>query len=131
MAKKDFTGMQTGRVYEELEEATSGNRQTDATEKEFLMRSAELRTQGRQGCKAPRINMAFTVDNYEFIRVMSKATGRTMTQFVNLVIAAYRKEHPDILAQARGFLETVNSGIFSAEKEAQYNDEAGANADKE
>ena len=131
MAKKDFTGMQTGRVYEELEAATSKSNQTDATEKEFLIRSAEMRTQGRQGCKAPRINMAFTMNNYEFIRVMARATGRTMTQFVNLVITAYRNEHPDILEQARSFLETVNSGIFSAEQEAQYNDEAGANADKE
>ena len=131
MTRKDFTGMQTGRVYEELEEATSGNRQTDATKEEFEARSAEMRTQGRQGCKAPRINMAFTTDNYEFVKVVSKATGRTMTQFVNLIVTAYRQEHPEILSQARGFLDTVNSGVFFADKEAKYTGGSGGDADKE
>lgn len=119
-AKKDFSAMQTGRVYEALEEATSKSRQTEASEEEQRVRMAEMRTQGRKGCKAPRVNIALTEDNYQFVKVMSKTTGRAMTQFINLVITAYRQEHPEIMAQARAFLETVNSGIFSADKEVKY-----------
>lgn len=61
----------------------------------------------------PRITMAFTPSNHEFITVMARASGRTLTDFTNLVIAAYRREHPEIMEQARGFLDTINSGAFS------------------
>ena len=66
-SKKDFAGMNTGRVYGAIEQATS--------------------RKGQQG---------------------------TMTEFANLVIAAYQREHPEILAKAREFLDTVNSGAFSS-----------------
>ena len=115
MAKKDFAGMNTGRVYGAIEQATSEKgQQGKASPQEAAERAAELRTQGRKGCKAVRINMAFTPDNYEFIKVMAKASGRTMTEFTNLVIAAYQREHPEIMQQAQAFLDTINSGAFSS-----------------
>lgn len=114
MAKKDFSGIQTGKVYNALEQATSRKgQQGTASPQEASERASQLRTQGRKGCKAVRINMAFTPENHEFIRVMAKATGRTMTEFTNLVISAYQREHPEIMEQARGFLNVVNSGAFS------------------
>ena len=114
-AKKDFSGMKTGKeVYKALSEATSGNRQTDASAEEQAIRGAEMRTQGRQGCKLPRINIGFTPENYQFIRIMSRATGQNMNSFLNLVVTAYRSEHPEIMEQAKSFLDTVNSGAFSA-----------------
>ena len=58
--------------------------------------------------------MAFTDSNYQFIKVMAKASGKTMTEFTNLVIAAYQREHPEIMAQAQAFLDTINSGAFSS-----------------
>ena len=64
--------------------------------------------------KAIRINMAFTPSNHEFIKVMSKATGRTMTELTNQVIEAYRNEHPEFMEKANSFLEYINSGAFSA-----------------
>lgn len=88
--------------------------QLPASPQEQAERMAELRTQGRKGCKAVRINMAFTPDNHEFIKVLARASGRTMTEFTNLVIAAYRGEHPELMEQAAQFLETVNSGVFTA-----------------
>ena len=113
-AKKDFAGMNTGRVYGAIEQATSRKgQQGTASPQEAAERAAELKTQGRKGCKAIRINMAFTPDNHEFIKVMAKASGKTMTEFTNLVIEAYRREHPEIMEQANAFLETINSGAFS------------------
>lgn len=114
-SKKDFSNINTGKVYEQLDQATGGEgQQGTASPKEVAQRKAELKTQGRKGCKATRINMAFTPDNHEFIKVMAKASGHSMTEFTNLVIEAYRNEHPEIMQQANAFLETINSGAFSS-----------------
>ena len=112
--KKDFAGINTDRVYSAIETATSKRgQQGTASPQEAKERADQLRTQGRKGCKAVRINMAFSTPNYEFIKIMAKASGKTMTEFTNLVIAAYRREHPEILAEAQSFLDKINSGAFS------------------
>lgn len=113
-AKKDFSGMNTSNLIHSLETATTRKgQQGSASPQEQAERASELRTQGRKGCKAIRINMAFTPENHQFIKVMSKASGKTMTEFTNLVIAAYQREHPEIMELANGFLAVVNSGAFS------------------
>lgn len=114
-SKKDFGGINTDRVYGAIETATSKRgQQGTASPKEAAERAAELKTQGRKGCKAIRINMAFTPENHRFIKIMAKASGRTMTEFTNLVIAAYQREHPEILEKAQAFLDTIDSGAFSS-----------------
>lgn len=116
--KKDFTGISTTKVYNAVEQATgTKGQQGTASAQEAEARKEALQTQGRKGVKAVRINMAFTPSNHEFLKVLSKATGRTMTEFCNLVIEAYRNEHPEMLEQARSFLDTVNSGLFFNRKE--------------
>ena len=113
-AKKDFAGMNTGRVYNAIEQATTQKgQQGTVSPQEAADRMANLKTQGRKGCKAIRINMAFTPDNHQFIKVMASATGRTMTEMCNAIITAYRGEHPEFLEQANHFLEFINSGKFS------------------
>lgn len=121
--KKDFTTMNTeraaaqtgGNVESAIAQATSTRgQQGTASPQEQAERASELRTQGRKGCKAIRINMAFSPENHEFITVMAKASGRSMTVFTNQVIAAYRNEHPELMEQARAFLDTINSGAFSS-----------------
>lgn len=115
--KKDFAGMTTSRVSAAISQATGKKgQQGKASTQEQAERAAGLRTQGRKGCKATRINMAFTPDNHEFIKVMSKATGRSMTQMCNDIITAYRNEHPEFMEKAAGFLDFVNSGSFSNKK---------------
>ncbi len=112
--KKDFAGMNTGRVYGAIEQATSRKgQQGTASPQEVQERREQMKTQGRKGCKAIRINMAFTPSNHEFIKVLARATGHTMTDFTNIIIEAYRKEHPELMEQANTFLATVNSGLFS------------------
>ena len=114
-SKKDFAGMNTGRVYGAIEQATSKKgQQGTASPQEVTERQEALQTQGRKGARAIRTNMAFTPSNHEFIKVMAKATGRTMTELTNQVIEAYRNEHPEFMEKAQGFLEFINSGAFSS-----------------
>lgn len=110
----DFSKIQTGSISGNISQATSERgHQGTATPEEAAERASAMKTQGRKGCKAVRINMAFSRENHEFIKIMARASGKTMTEFTNLVIAAYRNEHPELLEQAHGFLETINSGAFS------------------
>lgn len=114
MAKKDFKDLNTGNVYGAAAQAVNNKgRQMEASPEEKEARAEQMQTQGRKGCEAKRINMAFTPSNYQFIKVMAKASGHTMTEFTNMVIAAYQREHPEIMEQANAFLDTINSGAFS------------------
>lgn len=107
-SKKDFSGMNTGRVYEAIQQATSRKgQQGTASQQEQAERAAQLKTQGRKGCKAQRINMAFTPDNHEFIKIMAKISGKSMTEFTNLVIERYRAEHPDAYEQAKAIINSL------------------------
>ena len=75
------------RVEDAVERAVSGTgTQAAASPEEKARREAQGKTQGRKGCKAARINMAFWADNYEYIQVMSKAKGLSLTDFVNTLI---------------------------------------------
>lgn len=121
--KKDFSGIPTDLTGAKPGRAIGGSisrgtsargQQGTSTPEEAQERREALRTQGRKGVKAIRINMAFTPANHEFIKVLARATGRTMTELTNQVIAAYRNEHPEFMAQAAGFLEYINSGVFSS-----------------
>lgn len=107
-SKKDFAGVNTGRVYGAIEQATSNRgQQGTASPQEAAERAAQLKTQGRKGCKATRINMAFTPENHEFIKVMARLTGKTMTEFANLVVERYRTEHPELYEQAKAIIDQL------------------------
>lgn len=43
-------------------------------------------TQGRKGQKLPRINMAFTPENHEYIKRVSRQNGMSVTQYINELI---------------------------------------------
>jgi len=111
MAKKDFSAMNIGRVSAAIETATSNRgRQTTASKEEQAQRAAERRTQGRKGCKldGQRINLLLTPENHEFIKQVSKVSGLSMTAYINTVIEAYRKEHPELMKKAAEFIDLVN-----------------------
>lgn len=114
--KKDFSEINTGRataanmgkVTASAGTATSRRgQQATVTEQEAAERAADLRTQGRKGCKAIRINMAFTPENHEFIKVCAKASGRTMTEYANFIIERFRKAHPEYMEGARAFIDQM------------------------
>jgi len=115
---KDFSQMNTGKastaggnagkVISAAAQATSEKgQQGTASPQEAAERAAQLRTQGRKGCKAVRINMAFTPDNHEFIKIMASITGHTMTEFTNIVVERYRNEHPELYAQAKAIKDSL------------------------
>lgn len=115
MAKKfDAAAMQTERVYSEIAQATGKPAQQDtASPQEIKERQEALKTQGRKGAKAFRINMAFTPENHQFIKVMSKISGMTMTQFCNLCIQRYRTEHPEVYDKAKEILDSITPELFA------------------
>lgn len=51
------------------------------------------KTQGVKGQKALRINMAFSDENYDYIKHESRRRGLSCTQFVNEIIDAYKKSN--------------------------------------
>lgn len=67
----------------------------DAQEVHEVLSTSMPRTQGRKGRKLPRINMAFTPENYEFLRAHSRMNGLTMTEYVNSLIKKDRQEGQD------------------------------------
>lgn len=104
----------TSKVYDSIATATTKKGQhTNASPEEQAERAEAMRTQGRKGCKAIRINMAFTPENHQFIKLMAKATGRTMTEYCNMIVKAYRKEHPEFEEEANRFLKLANAAAWS------------------
>lgn len=73
------------------------------TQEEAKKYLEEMRTTGRKGLKLPRLNMAFVPDIYEYINVMSRVRGESMTQFVNAVLRQHMEEHQDIFDKALEF----------------------------
>ena len=111
---KDFSVIVTGRkgekqgVQKKVRQSMSRKgQQAEATPEEAQARASNLKTQGRKGCKATRINMAFTPENHEFVKVMSRLTGKTMTEFTNHVIEKYREEHPEVYEKAKAIIDEL------------------------
>lgn len=115
MAKKDFTQVNTGRVYNAIAEATQEPQQIgrgmshrkEYTPEEALAFMQEMKTTGRKGVKLPRINLAFAPDVYEYIQTMSRVRGETLTAFVNLAIREHMQEHADIYEKAIEFKNSL------------------------
>lgn len=106
--KKDFGAINTNRLYSAIETATSEKgQQITASQDEQAERASQLRTQGRKGCKLPRINMAFTTENHDFIKTLARVSGKTMTEFTNYVIKQYREEHPELYDKAKDIINSL------------------------
>lgn len=119
MAKKDFSKVNTNKVYEAIEEATAEPVQ-DAqekpkkqkerrtyTEQEALEIMQTLKTSGRKGIKLPRINCAFSPENYLYIRTMARVSGMTLTEFINLALEEHAKEHAETYKRAKEFRDSL------------------------
>jgi len=128
MAKKDFSQVNTGRVYGTIAEATAEPEQEAAevmqeaaaqeaaqerkprrtyTEQEAAEIMQTLQTSGRKGIKLPRINLAFTPELHEYIITMSRVRGENLTQFVNYVLRQHMEEHRDIYEKAIEFRNSL------------------------
>lgn len=77
------------------------------TAEETLEALENMRTSGRKGVKLPRINLAFTPANYEFIKTMAQVRGQSLTEFVNDMLEEIRIEHADIYEKAMEFRNSI------------------------
>ena len=125
MAKKDFTGASTKRVYAAIEEATQEAPKTEVTQeeqekpkkrykdrKEYTEEEAaafldSFQSAGRKGVKLPRINVAFQPENYSYIRRMARARGESFTAFLNWLVKEHRDQNQDIYNQVLKFLDEM------------------------
>jgi 2-hydroxychromene-2-carboxylate isomerase len=112
MAKKDFSNLNTGSVYETIAEATAEpapqaipkrKKNTPPTEEEIQLAREQGRTRGRAGVKALRINMAFTPEIHDYIRTMAQVRGQTVTQFTEAVFRKSMEDNAEIYEQAKAF----------------------------
>ena len=122
---KDFSQAQTGRIYNAIQEATAEPAQEvqeaqedqeikrkykprrEYTEQEKQEYMQQGKTTGRKGLKMPRINLAFAPDIYEYIQIMSRVTGQSMTDYVNTILRQYMNEHQDIYKKAVEFRNSL------------------------
>ena len=114
---KDFSTLKTeSRVQKEISEATRKTGQQDtAPAEEAERRKAERKTRGRKGAKQPRLSVAFSTDNYDYIQICSRVTGVNMIDFVNMVIQKHREAHPEEYAAAKDFLKRFDLTVAEAE----------------
>ena len=113
---KDFSGVNTNRVYNQIADATAVPDKQQAqevqqtrkarktyTDEEQAQFMQEGKTKGRKGCKAIRINMAFTPDVHEYIKTMARVRGESITDFTNRVFEQHMKENADVYQRAKAF----------------------------
>jgi len=84
-----------GTIMGAAQEAQKADKEQDA-----LDAQEALATRGKKGVKLPRINMAFTPSNYDYIRVMAAIRGQSMTQYVNAIIERERKANGEAYEKA-------------------------------
>lgn len=117
MAKKDFSTANTGRVYDAIADATAQDEQeiyerkprrtySDAEKKDAM---DALNTQGRKGLKAMRINMAFSPELHDYIRIMAGVRGQTITEFVNEILAQSLEQNRDTYERAKELIKDLRS----------------------
>ena len=127
-AKKDFSKVNTGRVYDaiaaataepeekttdilltadaqEVQEKRKARRTYNAQEAAEIMKT--LKTSGRKGLKLPRINLAFAPDTYQYVQIMARVRGESMTDFVNTALRQHMEEHGDLYERAQEFRNSL------------------------
>ena len=130
---KDFSSVKAGRskVQQEIEQAAEVRKpgqQGTAGPDEQRQRAEEMKTSGRKGCHMPRINLAFTPTNYQYVRIVSKLRGESLTAFVNWVMEQYRLEHPELYRGVLDLIDKAAAEKATAEKtQAQPQAEGGGN----
>lgn len=62
-------------------------------------------TQGRKGQKLPRINMAFTQENLNYLQIIARIEGVSITEYVNRLVKADHAARADELERAKDILK--------------------------
>ena len=64
-------------------------------------------TKNEKNQKLPRINMAFTLDNLEYLHIISRIEGVSMTEYVNLLIAKDKSQRTEEIEKAKSLLKNI------------------------
>ena len=80
---------------------TKGKRRTRQKET-----SISKTTQGKKGQKLPRINMAFSRENLEYLQIISRIENTSVTGYVNKLIAKDKSRRADEVEKAKSILKT-------------------------
>lgn len=72
-----------------------------------------LNTQGKKGLKAMRINMAFTPELHEYIKIMSDLQGTTITNFVNGILMQHLEQNRESYEEAKDLIKRVRDNLKS------------------
>lgn len=62
-------------------------------------------TQGKKGQKLPRINMAFSRDNLEYLQIISRVEGVSITEYVNRMVEVDKAAKQSIFEEAKKILK--------------------------
>lgn len=87
-------------VQDEQAERKERRTYTEQETQEFMNQNS---TSGRKGLKLPRINMAFSPINYDYIQTMSRVRGETLTTFVNRIMDESRAANNELYQEAVEF----------------------------
>lgn len=114
MAKKNFKGDNPAMAFitnpdtHEIQEAQEEQITQDAYNTQNVQLKQKVpSTQGRKGQKLPRINMAFSEVNLEYLQLMSRIQGVSMTAYVNNLIESDREKNTAIIERAKEILSGI------------------------
>ena len=62
-------------------------------------------TQGKKGQKLPRINMAFQTSNLEYLQIISRIEGKSITEYVNNLVEQDRQKNSERMEAAKQILK--------------------------
>lgn len=77
------------------------------TEEETAAALESMKTSGKKGIKLPRINLAFSPANYDYIKTMAQVRGEDMTTFLNHIIEESRHTNQDTYNRALEFRKSL------------------------
>ena len=76
---------------------------------QFISNTQEVQqvqhTQGKKGQKLPRINMAFQTSNLEYLQIISRIEGKSITEYVNNLVEQDRQRNAARLEEARSIFK--------------------------
>ncbi|PKM60719.1 MAG: hypothetical protein CVU99_06760 [Firmicutes bacterium HGW-Firmicutes-4] len=114
MAKKNFKGDNPAMAFitnpdtQEIQETQEEQVAQDTLNaQDVQLKQNAPSTQGRKGQKLPRINMAFSEVNLEYLQLMSRIQGVSMTAYVNNLIESDREKNTAVIERAKEILSGV------------------------
>lgn len=87
-------------------EVTQEQRTADVEDMAEKIAAAEARkTAGRKGYKMQRLNISLTPSEFDYVRIMSRITGKSQTRFIGDLISREAERNADAYRKAKEIIE--------------------------